>query len=129
MNLSVLADLFDARARRENEELALVCAGTELCCSVEDMLAAGMLLEKLGAREAGWELDDGALAVLAVAAEWKGREAECMRKAVGGRNVAELGLEADIEFAANVDSIPVVPRLVTEWSALPGADVLIRAGG
>jgi 2-phosphosulfolactate phosphatase len=129
VNLSPLADLFNARARRENEELALVCAGTELCCSVEDMLAAGMLLEKLGAREAGWELDDGALAVLAVAAEWKGREAECMRKAVGGRHVAELGLDADIEFAARVDSIPVVPRLVTEWSGLPGADVLIKAGG
>jgi phosphosulfolactate phosphohydrolase-like enzyme len=52
-----------------------------------------------------------------------------MRKAIGGRNVLELGLEADIEFSARVDSVPVVPRLVSESSLVPGADVLVRSGG
>jgi 2-phosphosulfolactate phosphatase len=129
VNVSELADLLRARTRRENEEIALVCSGTELCCSLEDMLAAGLLLEKLGARGEDWQLDDGALAVLAVAAEWKGRAHDCMQKAVGGRNVSALGLQADIDFAARLDAIPAVPRLVTEWSQLPGADVLIKAGG
>jgi 2-phosphosulfolactate phosphatase len=129
VNVSALGEILASRTRRENEELALVCSGTELSCSLEDMLAAGLLLEKLGARGAEWELDDGALAVLAVAAEWKGRECEAMQKAVGGRNVSALGLNADIEFSARPDSIPVVPRLVTEWAQMPGVDVLVKAGG
>ncbi len=129
VNISMLAKLLDARGRRENEELALVCSGTELSCSLEDMLAAGMLLDALDVRNGEWELDDGAQAVLAVAAEWQGRVGECIMKAVGGRNVSALGLKDDIEFAASPDSIPVVPRLVTDWGDLPGADVLVKAGG
>ena len=129
VNLSALAELMAGRTRRENEELALVCSGTELSASLEDMLAAGMLLERLGAREGGWEMDDGALAVLSVAAQWRGRETEAMRQAIGGRNVAALGLNQDIEAAAAVDSVPVVPRLVTDWGALAGTDVLVKAGG
>jgi len=129
VNVEALATLLETRTRRESEELALVCSGTELSCSLEDMLAAGMLLEALGVREGDWEVDDGALAVLAVAAEWKGRVRECMEKAVGGRNVSALGLTADIEFAARPNSIPVVPRLVTDWGDLSGADVLVGAGG
>jgi 2-phosphosulfolactate phosphatase len=129
VNMDCLARLLAGSTRRENEKLALVCSGTELSCSLEDMLAAGLLLEKLGARQGGWGMDDGALAALAVAAEWRGRELECMEKAVGGRHVSALGLEADIAFAARLDSIEIVPRLVTELADLPGAEVLVRAGG
>ena len=128
VNQQALAAQIDNRTRRKGEELALVCAGTELSASLEDMLAAGMLLDRLGARGEDWELDDGALAVLAVAAEWKGRELELMRRAVGGRNVANLGLDADIDFAARVDSVPVVPELITNGDPLPGIDVLVKAG-
>lgn len=129
VNLAALVEVLSAESRRKGEELALVCAGTELSASMEDMLAAGLLLERLGARGAGWELDDGALSVLAAAAEWKGRERELLQLAVGGRNVSRLGLAADIEFAARLDSIEVVPRLITDNGPLPGTDVLVRARG
>jgi 2-phosphosulfolactate phosphatase len=126
VNLAALAETIGRRARRENEELALVCSGTELAASMEDMLAAGLLLERLGAREEGWDLDDGALAVLSVAAEWGGRERELLDRAVGGRNVSALGLQEDIEFAARLDVLDVVPELVSDCKALPGVDVLVR---
>ncbi len=129
VNLGALAEVLSVESRRQDEELALVCAGTELSASLEDMLAAGLLLERLSARGADWELDDGAHAVLAVAARWKGREQEAMTLAFGGRNVSRLGLEADIAFAARTDSIAAVPQLITDNGPLPGADVLVAAGG
>ncbi len=129
VNLGALVELLTVESRRQDEELALVCAGTELSASLEDMLAAGLLLERLGAGGEDWEFDDGAQAVLSVAARWKGREREAMTLAFGGRNVSRLGLEADIEFAARADSIDVVPKLITDNGPLPGADVLVAAGG
>jgi 2-phosphosulfolactate phosphatase len=127
VNLGALAKELLNTVRREHEELALVCAGTELSASLEDILAAGLLLERLDARSGEWELDDGARVALAAASEWKGREREAMSLAVGGRNVAKLGLEADIEFASRVDSIAAVPELVPGVGELAGVDVLAPA--
>jgi 2-phosphosulfolactate phosphatase len=125
VNLGALAAELLRTVRREHEELALICAGTELSVSLEDVLAAGLLLERLAARAGDWELDDGARVALAVAAEWRLREREAISLAVGGRNVAKLGLEADIEAASRVDSIAVVPELVPGTGALTGVDVLV----
>jgi len=127
VNLGALAAELLTCARREHEELALVCAGTELSASLEDILAAGLLLERLGARDGDWELDDGARVALSAATEWKGREREAMSLAVGGRNVSKLGLDADIEFASKVDSIGLVPELVPGAGSLAGVDVLLPA--
>jgi 2-phosphosulfolactate phosphatase len=124
VNLGPLSAELLRTVRREQEELALVCAGTELSASLEDILAAGLLLERLGARGGEWELDDGARVALAAAAEWKGREREAMSLAVGGRNVAKLGLEADIEFASRVDSVELVPELIPGAGEFAGVDVL-----
>ncbi|HOX07271.1 MAG TPA: 2-phosphosulfolactate phosphatase [Planctomycetota bacterium] len=128
LNTGALARELLKTARREHEELALVCAGTELSASLEDILAAGLLLDRLGARGGEWELDDGARVALAVAAEWKGREREAMSLAVGGRNVAKLGMEADIEFASRVDSLDLVPELVPGSGEFAGVEVLVPAG-
>lgn len=129
VNLSATAEVLGNMVRRDIEELALVCSGTELSASLEDMLAAGLLLQRLAVESGDWELDDGALAVLAVARAWGSREREAMLHAVGGRNVMALGMEADIDFAARVDSVPVVPRLVSDFPLLPGVDVLVGADG
>jgi 2-phosphosulfolactate phosphatase len=127
VNLGAVAAQIEKTLRRTSEKLGLVCAGTELSASLEDMLAAGMLLERLGARAGDWELDDGALAALAVAAQWKGREDQALRLAIGGRNVERLGLAADIEFASRVDSVPVVPELIPGSGELSGVEVLVPA--
>jgi len=124
VNLGALAEHLQATARREHEELAVIAAGTELCASLEDVLAAGLLLERLGAAAGSWELDDGARVALAVAGAWRGREREAMSLASGGRNVARLGLEPDIEFAARVDSLTVIPELVSGSGEFSGAEML-----
>jgi len=127
VNLGALTEQLKATARREHEELALIAAGTELCASLEDILAAGLLLERLGAVEGTWDLDDGARVALAVAGAWRGREREAMSLASGGRNVARLGLEPDIEFAARLDSLAVIPELLPGRGDFSGADVLAPA--
>ena len=107
------------------ERIHLLCSGTEGQFSQDDVLLAGMLVERLG-REGGLPYERNAQAITArefwlhrfalpqaLGAEPLEPEvlARGLRKSVGGQNLVGLGLEADILAAAQIDRFDGVPEL------------------
>ncbi len=109
------------------EQIHLLCAGTEGQISYDDVLAAGLLVDRIE-RNGGLAYEKNAQAVTArehwlhsfalphaVGAEplEPGRLTQELRKTLGAKHLIELGLDADIEAAAQLDSIAIVPELDT----------------
>ncbi len=104
----------------------LVCAGTNGDYSRDDILLAGMLVERLQ-RQSGLIYRMNAQALTAkenwlssftVPAAVGGeplpaeRLAKELRSSAGGKNLVSVGLEQDILTAAQIDQFAVVPKLV-----------------
>ncbi len=113
VNLSVVVDRLVGLDRVD-----IVCAGTGGRIPLEDVLCAGAILDLWTDGEPdNWQLDDGSLLALDAwqrhARHWTGRTwlVDRLRLGQGGRNLTEIGQEADIELAATIDAHPVVP----EW--------------
>lgn len=112
-NLSALAtDLEEA------SETELLCAGTRGEIAREDVLLAGAIVQRItGKRPGHFTMNDQA----AIAADaWggldlhasdSGKLASILRETRGGRRLLEIGLERDIEMAARIDQVSVVPEL------------------
>jgi 2-phosphosulfolactate phosphatase len=101
-------------------DIHLVCAGTEGAVTEEDLLAAGAILDA-AVQSDGCDEDSldatgrealasfrasvaaGPTAAAAIAREFA--------SSIGGRNLIDLGMDADLPIAAAIDSLPVVPRL------------------
>ena len=82
--------------------ITLVCAGTAGHVSIEDTLGCGAAISKIP--DADCANDEALLALSA----WQqvtdpAKRIERMRLGRGGRNVIRLGVEADIDFAAQLD--------------------------
>jgi 2-phosphosulfolactate phosphatase len=112
-------------------DVHLVCAGTDGQVTEEDLLTAGAILESAShlPGASGDTLDASAAAALemfrgmrsaADAAEGGGfgtraaaahAIAAAFATSRGGRNLIELGMQADLPAAAAIDSLRVVPRL------------------
>lgn len=99
----------------ETKPVHLVCAGTDGSITTEDALFAGAIVR--GIRHAtgtpAWEDDQTVLAATlfdAVHADAT-RFAACLRDSRGGRNLVELGFEADITRSAAWDLFDLVPEL------------------
>jgi 2-phosphosulfolactate phosphatase len=99
----------------------IVCAGTNGQLTREDILAAGAIVATLSSMQGGtWTWNDEALVARdawhGVAATEQPRDSllAALRDSIGGRNLVELGYDADIDSAAAVDSVPVVPVVTTD---------------
>ena len=107
------------------ENVAILCAGTDGLISDDDVLLAGLLVDRLQ-RQAGMVYQQNAQAMTAretwlnafalpqaLGAEplAPDRLAERLRNSLGAKNLLALGLDADIAAAARIDSMDVVPRL------------------
>jgi 2-phosphosulfolactate phosphatase len=112
-----LSAVHAALARDATRDVDLVCAGTDGQATDEDLLAAGALVERLAAD--GWRLDAAADAarcgwqeVVRGVTEHKlhARIVGTLRASRGGRNLIEIGMEADVEFAADVDHYAIAAR-------------------
>lgn len=115
VNLSAVCDaLSDAR------QIDIVCAGTRGQITREDVLAAGAITMQLAGEEStsngtAWELNDQAhLAMDAwqrqvqhmTGATWL---AQLLRRTEGGRNLLDIGLDDDLDWAAELDRLELVP--------------------
>jgi 2-phosphosulfolactate phosphatase len=132
INVSAVAAQID-----ENEDVTIVCSGTDGFVTSEDVMFAGALIERLLYRSAfdsieqamACEVDGfrplGDMARIAVN-HWRntcamikqGSElADFFRTARGGINLVKIGQDEDIVFASQIDTVPVVPELsVKDWS-------------
>ncbi len=106
----------------------LLCAGTDGQISQEDVLLAGMLVERLQ-RQGGMLYEQNAQAVTArenwlhsfalpraLGAEPLEPEllAKQLRKSLGGKNLVALGMEKDILLASKIDQFECIPELNPE---------------
>ena len=115
-NLSALCRQLNGTSRVD-----LICAGTDGQVSWEDTLFAGALVGRLGGGNC--RLNDAALLALQAWRQIGGFEAsraglsEAMRQGSGGRNLISIDRSGDIDLAARIDWLDVVPELrLTDWS-------------
>jgi 2-phosphosulfolactate phosphatase len=109
-------DRVDAGSRCD---VHLVCAGTEGAVSAEDVLGAGAILEAALAVSPAEDhtLDPAATAALAafrqvaVHDDPEAALVAAFRRSPGGANLLALGMDADLNACARIDTRAVVPRL------------------
>ena len=107
-NLSAICDAVADDPR----PVHILCSGTRDEISLDDCLPAGAMVQHLLARGRKLTSDDSGRMCLAL---WRDTLvappgiARALRESRGGRNLARIGLDADIDFCAIVDQIPIVP--------------------
>jgi 2-phosphosulfolactate phosphatase len=119
VNASATAEVLAGQDRH----VTLLCAGTDGAIALEDVLGAGAVLDALlQLRGDASCASDVARMALLLFRSTRGRLAEALRDAQGGRNVVAVGLDADIEFAARLDAVAVAgvveqePLRVVKWA-------------
>jgi 2-phosphosulfolactate phosphatase len=115
-----------------NDEIHLLCAGTDGQLSEDDILLAGMTVDRLQRRRGGmYELN-----VQAIASQdlwWHTLDinqssatdplkpellAKTLRQSLGGKNLVELGLDCDILCASQIDRFQIVPQFNPKTSRI-----------
>ncbi|MEK6703247.1 MAG: 2-phosphosulfolactate phosphatase [Planctomycetota bacterium] len=89
----------------------LLCCGTREEISLDDVLPAGAMAQRLIAQGRNHTSDDSArLAIAAYEGIATGGLLAAMRASRGGRNLERVGLGPDVEFCSRIDTMPVVPE-------------------
>jgi 2-phosphosulfolactate phosphatase len=98
--------------REAGRDVTVVCAGTNGMFSLEDAVAAGLLIQKLGeGRHPALELSDAALAAQSLYRAFGRAIPKLLRSTEHGRHLTEIGFEADLAICGAIDSVPVLPQL------------------
>jgi len=105
LNRTAVADWLVAHG----EDAFVICSGYEGAFSLEDAVCAGGIAER--AAERGVELGDGARACRLLWARHAGELPALLRSTGWGRHIVEIGLAADLDFSARLDTTQVVPVL------------------
>lgn len=107
VNLSALVEYL---RHRNPKELILLCAGWRNRLSLEDILCAGMLLDRLGLGGRWEEVPDGVRIAHLLYRTYADRLQEVVASSSHAARLRSLGYEADLEHATRVDSVPVLAR-------------------
>lgn len=118
VNLSAVCDYLAGE-----EAIEIVCAGTNRQITREDVLLAGAIAEQLLRDGTPATLNDQATIAIESwtrftreLAENKVPLHETLRNSSGARNLIDIGQERDIEIAAQLDQLEVVPELdLARW--------------
>ena len=105
--------------------VVVLCSGTDRVVTSEDVIFAGAFLQRVAElrRQAGLPVGQFTDPATIAANHWQtvDRQVEAgtplsdfFKNARGGINLVRIGHSADIEFAANIDSLPVVSELNTK---------------
>ena len=106
----------------EDKDVVVLCSGTDRLITREDVIFAGAFLDRVcQLREerglpAGQLTDPGMIAVghwraLSLDSRPESTLAQVFKNSRGGINLVRIGHMPDIEFAANIDSLPIVSEL------------------
>jgi 2-phosphosulfolactate phosphatase len=108
VNVSKVAE----RVARVNRDVVVVCSGQDGGFSIEDTICGGMLIHLLStAHQKQVTVNDaGSLALLLYRTN-KTAIKQTLEQGEHGRFLTSLGFGRDVETAAEVDSMPVVPIL------------------
>lgn len=111
--------------------LVVLCSGTDRLMTSEDVIFAGAFLQRVRElrQQAGLPISKLTDPAMIAANHWQTvrREvdagkplADFFKNARGGINLVKIGHSRDIEFAANIDSLPVVSELNTKTWQIRG---------
>ncbi|RKO66868.1 2-phosphosulfolactate phosphatase [Desulfofundulus salinus] len=118
------------KACRLGRDITMVCAGTQGQFSLEDTLAAGMVvLEIVEMLDPGWlcsnhqpssslDLADFAVAALHLARTYRDNTRRAFDHSRHGRRLLNMGLAADLDWCASLNTFQVVPVVKKESSYL-----------
>jgi 2-phosphosulfolactate phosphatase len=97
---------------RTSAEPVFLCAGREKAFGLEDAVCAGQMAAAVmkALPDAEWELNDGAVAALALAEEFPD-PAKLFPHTAAGRAILDAGLGEDLAYCAQTDLRDVVPVL------------------
>ena len=123
VNRTAVAAAVRRLAAADGADVHLVCAGTDGALTAEDLLAAGAILDAAAAAGPEDELDAAARAArdrfrrVAGGPDPRAALVAEFRRAPGGANLVDLGMEIDLPVCAALDALAVVPRLerATGW--------------
>lgn len=109
-----------SRAARDAGRVFLVCAGKENRFALDDVLCAGMIIERL-VRMSGGEpvLDDASRAAVRLAGCYEVTPA-LLRGVAAGVALVDVGLAADLDVCAEIDRHDDVPEMTGRSVFLPG---------
>jgi 2-phosphosulfolactate phosphatase len=96
LNLSALV----AAAREDGGDVAIICSGFKGAFALDDAYCAGRIVAELDG-----ERTDAAIAANVIARAWPSP-----LEGLNARTYGPPGLEADVEFCAQVDTLQTVPR-------------------
>ncbi len=117
-----------AKAVESDSQVTVMCSGTDRIITSEDVMFAGALMDRLLKLRAETDALPDVLTDTAKLAldHWRTTEgaiqagkplADFFRNARGGINLVKIGHDADIVFASQINTVPVVPELdVASWS-------------
>ena len=90
-------------------DIDIVCAGTDGKASLEDMVCAGLLVEKLDEATNHFMMTRAARQALAVAQLHKHDLVGMMKKSPHGAYLEKIGFGSDLEVCARLNSLRVIP--------------------
>lgn len=93
--------------------VTVLCSGRLEQFAIEDFVCGGKFVAALRKRlRESVTLNDGAKAALVLYEHLDGSLTQVLRESTHGQYLASLGFDADLEYCAQIDSLPVVPTLV-----------------
>ncbi len=93
-------------------DLTIICSGRDGNFSIEDTLCGGMLLHQLSAvHKRELALNDAAQLALLLYRSNKTAIKQTIRQGEHGRFLESIGFDGDLDLAAAIDSIPLLPVL------------------
>jgi 2-phosphosulfolactate phosphatase len=116
--LGALANLEAVLDAIPDDDVTMVCAGTNGGMAFEDVYLAGLFVERLGG-----EPTDAALIAARLAAGYSDHE-EALNAGANARVLRETDQHADIEYCARESILDVVPRVT---GSMPGV-AIVTAG-
>jgi 2-phosphosulfolactate phosphatase len=103
---------------KESSPAHIVCAGTDGQITLEDCLCAGAMAYEIRRALGGDEFTSDCTNMAAAMYESLGKSrsslVESLRNSRGGRNLIELGYDADIDVAARIDTTELVPEFFSD---------------
>jgi 2-phosphosulfolactate phosphatase len=115
------------------QQVELICAGTDGHVTRDDQLIAGLLTDLLSGGDNQWELNDEAAATRrewqellnAARAAQRSPSAQLaleLRDTQGGKNLLAIGHDDDLEICGQIDALQVVPELDRARGCLVAGD-------
>lgn len=110
------------KSRSDDSTPLIICAGHDGRTALEDVLCAGMILDKVWGDDIPSSLSDGAHIALAQFRQDRKRLARALFGCEHTQRLIELGFGDDVAYCAQLDKLPILPRYEESRLVLDKAD-------